>query len=313
MNTSIEGKADIVLPYDSNCPVIYDNDECIDAYTDDFVMACASAERIKLIGMISSTTVRPFNRYVPPGSFDKIHQDRLKGYSIALESGMKNIPEPVKGGNRHLEMPVTGWIKDTQPINNPGSRLIVKTALEASYEKPLVVVMGGPLTVLADAYLLDNSIADKVVAAWLGDTTQGINYYNGWADPWSAYIVMEKIRMVMIPAIHHSPYVPKPMIEELPDTPMRQWMIEKYHEEAELPGKRDGDAPPLISILRSDYILEAKRVSTGYWKEYEGHTVPMFKDSKEGKTLVACSTDRKAGTTEWWNVMKDPKVWGLTE
>ncbi len=40
MNSEAIENAGVKLPYDFTCPVIYDNDECIDAYTNDFVMAC---------------------------------------------------------------------------------------------------------------------------------------------------------------------------------------------------------------------------------------------------------------------------------
>lgn len=311
MNLNSTETAKYVLPYDSTCPVIYDNDETIDAYTDDVIMAYASTGEIKLVGMITSSSVQPFNKYVPSGSYLDMHKDRIKGVEFARKSGFKNIPNPVFGPNKHLEKPITGWIEDTIPQNTEGSRLIVETAKTVSVEKPLVIVMGGPLTVVADAYLLDQSIADKIVVAWLGDTSEGINSYNGWADPWSAFIVMQKLKMVVFPVFMHSPFVTKSKLHELPDTLFRQWMIDKYHITARIPDEHDEDAPPMISILRKDYVLDAKKVSFGYWKEYEGHSVPMFKDDPHGNTIVVLSTNREVATEEWWRTMKNPLAWGL--
>ena len=41
-----------LFPYDRTNPVIYDNDNALDVYTDELVMALASAGEIDLRGMI---------------------------------------------------------------------------------------------------------------------------------------------------------------------------------------------------------------------------------------------------------------------
>ena len=62
---------------------------------------------------------------------------------------------------------------------------------------PLIILCGGPLTTIADAYLKDHSIGDKVVVLFANDDGEpgGPYYdfrsYNGWADGWAAWIVPE--------------------------------------------------------------------------------------------------------------------------
>jgi hypothetical protein len=96
-------------------------------------------------------------------------------------SGLRNIPEPVAGTRGHLVKPASGKVEDTQPLDSPGRRQIVREAKAATAEKPLVVCVGGPLTAVADPYLLDNSIADRLVVAWLDNDQDGMYGCNGWS------------------------------------------------------------------------------------------------------------------------------------
>jgi inosine-uridine nucleoside N-ribohydrolase len=53
------------------------------------------------------------------------------------------------------------------PIQSAGARLIVSEAMREAGD-PLWVTLGGGLTELASAYLLEPSIADRVTAVWIG-------------------------------------------------------------------------------------------------------------------------------------------------
>jgi inosine-uridine nucleoside N-ribohydrolase len=61
-------------------------------------------------------------------------------------------------------MPESGSIKDTDPIGSPGTQSIINAARDASTENPLAVAVGGPLCTVADAYLTDPSIRDKIAS-----------------------------------------------------------------------------------------------------------------------------------------------------
>ena len=69
----------VEMPYDKNHPVIYDNDDTRDVYTDEYLMALASAGDIKLLGMITSSSIRPFNKYVSGESYERMVVQRLRG------------------------------------------------------------------------------------------------------------------------------------------------------------------------------------------------------------------------------------------
>lgn len=318
------------MPYDRRNPVIYDNDAAIDVYTDDYLMALASAGDIKLIGMITSTSIAPFNRHSMEADFERTATVRAESVKLARVSGLKNIPDPIHGTKGHLQPPPSGKIEDTRPIDSEGSRLIVREARKASSAKPLVLVMGGPLTAAADAYLLDNSIADKIIVAWLGGRSNDMGGYNAWADPWAAFIVLRKLRLVQFSEENmcerSAPYVPKSRLTELPDTPLREWMIQKQHPNGE-PKECDADAPPAIALMLPEYpfflkimrikglqfrVFRAKRVAFSRWVKLEdGREVPAFRETPFGRAIVFPYADKEAATREWWRALKNKKAYGL--
>jgi len=295
----------VKLPYDRSHPVIYDNDETIDVYTDDYLMALASAGDIKLVGLISSTSVAPYNKWVQPMDCETLLRGRANGVANARSSGLINLPDPVCGTIGHLRKPASGRIAHTLPLRSEGSRLIVNEASKATAAKPLVVVMGGALTVVADAYLLDKTIADKLVVAWLSGN-DNMNGYNTYIDGWAAYIVLEKLKLVHFAVGRGAiPYVPKAKLLQLPDTNLRRWMTDKYLN-LDLPGDYDFDAAPAISVMRSDYARKGKRVSFSHWTTMWNNEVPIFKDDPNGKTLVVTHTSGDVATEEWWRALMNP-------
>lgn len=299
----------IELPYDNTNPLIYVKDEATNCYTDDYVMALASAGGIDLVGMVTSSSVAPYNSWVTSKDYERFVTQRAEGVRRARNSGFRNIPDPLRGPKGHLEKPASARIEDTRPIGSDGSWLIVNEAKKASSEQPLLIVCCTALTVAADAYLLDNSIADYVVVAWLGGRDNDMADYDGWSDGWAACIVLQKLRLVQFPAWQADPRVPKSRLIELPDTELRQWMIEKQHPNG-APGSRDADAPPMISVMRKDYALRGKKVSFSHWMINNGHELPVFRRDKTGRALVVTCASRDVATEEWWKALKNPAAYG---
>lgn len=303
-----------LLPYDNTCPVVHDNDTVIDVYTEDYLMALASVGDIQLRGLVTSSSITPFNPYVPPGDFESDmppHPHRLNfvvnrthGVRLARAAGRSNIPDPIVGIKGHLERPKSGYIEDTVPLGSPGSWLVVQEARRATPDKPLVLVMGGQASIAADAYLLDPSIADRLVVAWLVGDELGLTGYNAEADPWAAYIVLAQMRLVAFPMNQADPRVPKAWLNDLPDSEYRQWLIDKHHPTNELPDERDADGQPAISLIRPDYVRAVRRVRFGGW----AGVCPLFEDAEEDRAMVVTQADQQIATTEWWRAMKEQLV-----
>ncbi len=309
---SCTSRRTVELPYNNYNTVIYDNDDASDMYTDEYMMALASAGDIKLTGIITSSSIAPFNKWVTSDDYDLFVTERSREVRHARNSMFGNIPDPVRGPEGYLQKPTSGHIEDTQPLGAEGSYLIVQEARKAHPSKPLVIVMGGPLTLAADAYLLENSIADKVVIAWLGGREGDMGEYNGVIDPWAAYIVLQKLRLVQFPGwsvgVKAAPSVPKARLVDLPNTALRQWMLDKQHQNG-LPDERDGDAPPAIALMQRKYVLQTKRVSFSHWITESGRELPAFKEDPGGRALVVTKASKDVATKEWWRALKNPAAW----
>ncbi|MBN1241029.1 MAG: hypothetical protein JXB36_21200 [Gammaproteobacteria bacterium] len=298
-----------LLPYDARLPVVYVKDWPRNCYTDDYVMALASRGSISLAGIVTSSSVAPYNHFVGPEDYERFVAERAESIRLARRSGLRHIPDPLRGPKGHLERPASGRIEDTAPIASEGTLAIVEMARRAAPDEPLLLVVCTGLTAAADAFLVDPSIRDRVVVAWLGGHERDMCDYDGWSDGWAAYVALRRLRLVQFPPFRCDPSVPKQRLLQLPETPLRRWMLAK-----ELPddqGKsRDADAPPLVSIVRPDYVLETTRVSFGGWKRKAGHAVPTLAPDPHGAALVVTCADRRVATEAWWEAMTDPATWG---
>jgi hypothetical protein len=298
------------LPYDCSSPVVYVKDWPRNCYTDDYAMALASRGSIKLAGIMTSSSVAPYNRWVDADDYERFVLERSESVQRARASGLRHIPDPVRGPEGHLRRPRSGRIEDTVPLDTEGTRLILDLAQRATPKEPLLIVVCAGLTVAADAYLMHPGAADRIVVAWLGGHERDMADYDGWSDGWAAYIVLERMRLVQFPPFRCDPVVPRSRLKTLPDTPLRSWMLDK-----ELPrdqgAARDADAPPLVSIVRPDYVLETTRVSFGGWMRKEGHLLPALKDDPHGTALVVTCGDRRVASQAWWDAMTDPGTYSL--
>jgi hypothetical protein len=124
--------------------------------------------------------------------------------------------------------------------------------------------------------------------------------YNGGADCWAAYIVSQRLRLVQFPSGQAMPLVPRKRLIELPDRPFRQWLIEKHHP-AQGPHEHDGDGQPAISLMRTDYVVETKRVSFSRWGKNDGTEVPTefipyYKDDPDVNILIVTQADQAVAT-----------------
>jgi hypothetical protein len=175
---------------DSTNPIIYDNSMFDDTVDDKFLWAKA-ALGADLRGIIAT---RDMGKDIN-GAFNLTVTDALNEASGSVEMarrvGLTNLPDPVAGADTGFTIPSTAKIEDTQIFPNEGSSLIVQEALKASSHKPLLIVVGGPLTTIANAYLSDPSIADRMIV--FSTDIFGEFLSN---DPWASYIVVKRCKVV---------------------------------------------------------------------------------------------------------------------
>lgn len=172
-----------------DCPMIYDNDWWSDTPDKDYLWAKASLGEANLRGNIVTRDLWDWRK----GYHYKLEQglkDARKAVARARHSGLRNIPDPVAGADAAFQRPDSGAIEDTRIVRSKGSALIVAEARKARPDKPLLVFVGGPLNTVANAVLIDPSIAERMVV-FMTD----LRGYNG-QDPWANYIVARRCKLI---------------------------------------------------------------------------------------------------------------------
>jgi len=178
---------------DGTNAVIYDNDLIYDTPDPFFIWLKANKGQLRLVGNINTRDMYNQPNYM--FTHDDTFKDWVDLYNRAQQSGLRNIPAPIKGSGVALARPGSGVIEQTQWSSSPGSDLIIAEARKATPEKPLVIFVGGNATSVANAYLKDNSIANKVIVFQIDGYRYNRQTYNT-TDPWSAYVVMKRFRYV---------------------------------------------------------------------------------------------------------------------
>ena len=227
--------------------MIYDNDWFWDMPDKNYLWAKASLKQADLRGNIVSRDLWNWrNGY--QFSLQQGIDDAQKSLGMARRSGLKNIPDAVAGADAAFARPANGKIEDTLVVPSAGSDLIVREARRASAQKPLLVFVGGPLNTVANAYLIDPSIAQKMVV-FMTD----LRGYNG-KDEWANHIVASRCRLINFgaslwwPQRPQIPSMPLEHVRALPATEANADLLRLAEEfwkrstRAEKPDRDDGFA-----------------------------------------------------------------------
>jgi len=169
---------------DSTNPVIFDNEKWDNGPDNEYVWSKASAGSLNLRGAI---VTRDFHYgSAMDAQLRKARQELWE----ARAAGFINLPDMIPGATAKLSWPDSGYLENIVPAPSAGSELIVAEARKATPEKPLLVVVGGPLTTVANAWLTDPSIAPRMIVA-------GIYTYSMQPEDTVAnYLVARKCRFV---------------------------------------------------------------------------------------------------------------------
>jgi hypothetical protein len=123
--------------------------------------------------------------------------------NAARASGLQNIPDVTSSNGPPLTRPADGEILKTTPNNSAGAQLIVNASLRLNAPgRPVVIACGTSLTDVADAYLIDPTVVDRVVVVAAMGTykvstaTASMAAPNGDADPWADWIVAQRFRYI---------------------------------------------------------------------------------------------------------------------
>ncbi|HSY41614.1 MAG TPA: hypothetical protein VLA79_18875, partial [Polyangia bacterium] len=207
-----------LLPVDERNPILLANDGATDNWQGEYAMLLANGGGPKLAGIIVNTSG-------PWPDLDTNMAGWRGMVAAARASGLRNIPDPQASTGPPLTRPASGQIEDTAANRSEGAHTIVDLSASLSLPyRPLVVVTGGRLTDVADAYLIDPTVIERiVVVSSLGTTTNSggaMGPPNGEMDPWADAIVTAptaRFRFVQVSAFYdQTTDVPNARLADLP-------------------------------------------------------------------------------------------------
>jgi hypothetical protein len=209
------------------------------------------------------------------------------------------MPEPLRSEAPRLARPTTGAIEDTTPNRSAGAQLIVDTV--ASLEPnapPVVVVTGGRLTDVADAYLLDPSIADRLlVVSSLGELSNDgarMTIPNGEMDSWSDQIVVERLRYVQVSAYYEQTQdISSERLLEPSMSTLGPWLAQKQPQLSEELVACDQVA--LLAATTPGFIISATRVVPRPLVPFDALEGPNLVSGDVGELWLVTAIDETLG------------------
>jgi hypothetical protein len=304
---------------DSSNPFVYVNDIPLDNFNGELALAMGSdADGVELAGYLHEFPVVPWwdgaEKFERAKELYAEHHERTR--SKAVQSGFTDLPPAEFGLYDRHEKPDTGRVEDTEPIGSTGTDTIVEAAQNASRDNPLVVAAGGPLCTLADAYLTDPSIAERVVLFWRsGLDADG---WNAALSGWSMTVVLRRMTTVICPA-NGGPRITRERVEnELPDGPLTRYMLNKVYDGTnENPFGDDGvkwgaDAIATLSPAHPETRGESRDLRLAGLKEHWklGRVLQNLEPAAEPTNVrIIESHDHPKMNDAWWGHVADPTTW----
>jgi hypothetical protein len=227
----------------------------------------------------------------------------------ARESGLGNPPDPVRSASQPLRRPADGAIASTTANDSEGARFIVRTSMAlAQASRPVVIATGGRLTDIADAYLLDPTVVDRVIVVSSlgtgfsnGQTVARMGVPNGEMDAWADVIVVQKFRYVQVSAYYEQlTDLPADRLTELPSNPFCDWMRSKRSQILSTP--LASDQVSVIAVGLPTFTRSVVRVSQLGW---EGDQ-PTLAPDPNGRAWLVTASDGAAATARFWQLLLDP-------
>lgn len=298
-----------MLPVDARSPIIILTDYERDNWLGEYAVLFANAGGPPLAGIVVDAT-----RYWPQLAANVTRWTEL--VTAARASGLKGIPDVTPSPGSPLTAPADGRIESTVPNRSSGAQLIIDVSRRMSLpSRPLVVLATSQLTVLADAYLVDPTVADRIVVVAVlgtltstGATTSGPN---GDLDSWAAWIVSQRLRYVQVSAYYDqiTTDVTDAQVASLPQNPLGALMAEKQPGLLTVPTA--ADQVGIIALALPTFVTAVQRVAPDTSNGFSGSGGPPLVTAAgaAGDAWLATELAAPLGAARLWQMLLDPKTY----
>ena len=290
------------LPVDARNPIILANDGAFDNWQGEYAILLAASGGPKLAGIVVNAS----------SAWPDINAN-IAGWrglvTAARTSGIRDVPDPIASIGSPLVRPADGQFQSTAPNRSEGARLIVDTSLRLSLPyRPLAVVTGGRLTDVADAYLMDPTVTDRVVVvSSLGTVTAAggaMSNPNGEMDPWADAIVTKFFRFVQVSSFYDQQLmdVPSSRLADLPANPFGDWIATKQPSIWGL--SQAADQVGVIAVGIPTFVTAVERVSTTSIVAAGAAAGPDLVSDPGGADWLVTQTTSAAATSRFWQALR---------
>jgi hypothetical protein len=294
-----------LLPVDERNPILLVNDGPNDNWQGEYAVLLASGGGPRLAGIVVNVS----------GPWPDIEAN-VAGWrdlvAAARASGLRNLPDPIASVGAALVRPASGDVAATRPNRSEGARLIVEASRRFSLpQRPLVVVTGGALTDVADAYLMDPSVAERViVVSSLGTVTAtggGMSAPNGEMDPWADAIVTARLRYVQVSAFYDQIVdVPAEDVSRLPANAFGARIAAKQPNVWDWPPA--ADQVGVVAVGVAGFVTAVDRVRAAGSIPAGASAGPDLLKDPDGPGWLVTACQGAAAKARLWQILLDPQT-----
>ena len=294
-----------ILPVDERNPVILYQDDWSGDWLGEYAALLTNSGGPPLAGIIVNASKLWGNLNINAGGWRDF-------VTAARASGLQNIPDVTTSAGTVLTQPADGQIDSTVPNGSAGAHLIVDLSLQLSVPtRPVVVASATSLTDIADAYLLDHSVVDRVVVvAALGSNAapDGVmGAPNGDMDPWANWIVAQRFRYIQASAWYdQTGDVSAAEIASLPQNPLGSRMASKQPNIIKVTTASDQVA--FLSAGLPGFVVAAQRVSPSASTPFDPTQAIRLLPDVNGKDWVVTQNAAPLAASRLWNVLLNPQT-----
>jgi hypothetical protein len=290
-----------LLPVDARNPIVLCNDGAYDNWAGEYAALFASSGALSLAGIVIGTGANEATNL----------DDNMTGWrqmvTAARVGGLQNIPDPMASSGSALVRPSDGNIDSTTANRSEGAHFILDTSARLSQPyRPLVVVTGGRLTDVADAYLMDHTLPERiVVVSSLGTTTATgaqMGPPNGEMDKWADVVVAQKFRYVQVSSFYDQKTdVPDSLLPQLPQNAFTSWIAAKqtkvYND------LLAADQVAVVAVAVPEFVSAVSRAALS------DTSIPDLSSEPNGPIWLVTQVSGAVATARLWNMLLDPVVY----
>ena len=295
------------LPVDQTNPVILYQDDWSGDWLGEYAVLLAQSGGPPLAGIIVNASKIWGDLNINTSGWNDL-------VNAARASGLQNIPDVTSSSGAALTMPANGQIDSTTPNNSHGAQLIRDLSTQLSQPNlPVVVVAGTSLTDVADAYLIDHSVVDRVViVAALGGynaPNASMNAPNGDMDPWADWIVAQRFRYIQVSTYYdQTGDVTTTDLPSLPQNALGDRFATKQPNIIAVPQAADQVA--LLAMGLPGFTVSAQQVSPDTSGGFDSTQGPPLVPDPNGSDWVVTQIAAPLAKSTLWQLLLDPKTFG---